>query len=220
MMKPRISCLLLLSILTLVGAACTSTVQVENSTGALQSGAVLFVDDFSKTTSGWGTWNREGAVVEYHNDGLRILVEQNQYDFWSVAGRSFNDVQVESDVTKIGGPDDNDFGLICRYQDKDNFYMLVISSDGYFGIAKMKEGQYSMITSDQLQYSSAIAQGQAANRLRADCIGANLSLYANGQKLIEVQDTDFPSGDVGLIAGAYDTPGVDVLFDNFIVKKP
>lgn len=98
--------------------------------------------------------------------------------------------------------------------------MLVISSDGYYGIAKMKDGQYSMINPEQLQYSPAIAQGQAANHLQVSCVGSVLTLSVNGQKLIEALDTDFTSGDVGLLAGAYDVPGVDILFDNFVVKKP
>jgi hypothetical protein len=42
----------------------------------------------------------------------------------------------------------------------------------------------------------------------------------NGIQLFEVTDSDFSSGDVGVIAGAYDTPGVEILFDNFAVLKP
>lgn len=211
---------LALSLLALFGAACS-----EPGTGAVGGqnqlpDNVFFQDDFSNTFSGWGVYNQEGAVVEYHNGGLRILVEETQYDFWSVAGKDYADVQLEADAAKLGGPDDNDFGLICRYQNKDNFYMLVVSSDGYYGIAKMKDGQYSMIGPEQLQYSPAIAQGQAANHLQANCVGSVLTLSVNGQELIEALDTDFTSGDVGLLAGAYDTPGVDILFDNFMVKKP
>jgi len=33
-------------------------------------------------------------------------------------------------------------------------------------------------------------------------------------------DTDSPSGEVGLIAGAFDEPGVDNLFDDFLINKP
>jgi hypothetical protein len=186
----------------------------------LQPGTLLFSDDFSSPPSGWGTWSRDGAVVEYHNGGLRIHVKEAQYDFWSVAGKNFADVQVEVDAVKIGGPDDNDYGIICRYVNKDNFYMLVISSDGYYGIAKMKNGQHSMIGTEQLQYNRAAINGQGNNNLRADCVGQTLSIYANGHKLMETQDTDFASGDVGVLVGAYNLPGVDILFDNFVVKMP
>jgi hypothetical protein len=183
-------------------------------------GSVLFQDDFSNPPTGWGTWNRDGASVEYHNGGLRILINQTQFDLWSVAGQKFEDAVIEVDAMPIGGPDDNDFGLVCRYQDKDNFYMLVISSDGYYGIARMKAGQYSMIGVEQLQYSDAILKGEVTNHLRADCIGSTLTLYVNGKKLIEAQDQNFAGGDVGVLAGAYNTQGVDILFDNFVVKKP
>ena len=165
-------------------------------------------------------WSGDGAVVDYYTGGLRILVQEAQYDFWSVPGLEFNDVDIEVNAVKLGGPDDNDFGLICRYQNKDNFYMLVISSDGYYGIAKIKNGQYILLGADQLQYSNSIALGQAANNIRAECVGPNLRLYANSVLLTEVQDGDFPSGDVGLVAGTYNTPGTDILFDNFIVRKP
>lgn len=219
-MKSLSSWLFVLCITAVLCSACGSTPSA-NSNASLRSGDVLFKDDFSNSNSGWGEWTKEGALVSYDpSGGLRILVTETQYDFWSVSGRQFSDVQIEVDAMLIGGPTDNDFGLICRYLDESNFYMLLVSSDGYYGIAKMKEGQYSMIGSDQLQYSTAIAQGQSTNRLRGDCVGQNLVLYVNDQKLMETVDGDFASGDVGLLAGAYDEPSVDILFDNFVVKKP
>jgi hypothetical protein len=211
----------LIGVLLLLAACNPETPVAETSTVA-SPGSTLFSDDFSSSAnaSSWGLWNGGGAVVEYHSGGFRILVQESQYDFWSVPGRNFTNVEVETNAVKIGGPDDNDFGIICRYVNKDNFYMLVISSDGYYGIAKIKNGQYSILGTDRLQYSSAIAQGQAANTIRADCVGSALRLYANGIRLTEVNDADFETGDVGLIAGAYSTPGVDILFDNFIVREP
>jgi hypothetical protein len=35
-----------------------------------------------------------------------------------------------------------------------------------------------------------------------------------------VSDSDFASGDVGLLAGTYDEVGTDIHFDNFVVRKP
>jgi hypothetical protein len=210
-----------LLMLLLFNVSCSPLSAGQASANPVESGAVLYSDDFSDPPSGWGVWSRGGAKVEYHGEGLRIQVNESQYDFWSVAGKNFKDVQVEVDATRLDGPDDNDYGILCRYMDKDNFYMLVVTSDGYYGIAKMKNGQYSMIGSDQLQYTgSAIHDGKTSNHLRADCVGSILRLYANGQILMEAHDTDFASGDVGLLAGAYDAAGVDLLFDNFVVKKP
>lgn len=209
-----------LLMLLLLNTGCAPVLAAKSPADTSSAGTILYADDFSRLTRDWGVWNRDGATVAYEKGGLHIQVNQPQYDFWSVAGQNFRDTQIEVDVAKIGGPDDNDFGVVCRYLNKDNFYMLVISSDGYFGMAKMKGGQYSMIGAEQLQYSGAIVPGIALNHLRADCIGSTLRLFANGQKLMEAQDGDFSSGDVGVMAGSYDTGGIDILFDNFQVKKP
>jgi hypothetical protein len=60
----------------------------------------------------------------------------------------------------------------------------------------------------------------ATNHIRADCIQDKLSLYVNGVHLIDVIDGDLLEGNVGLIAGTWDTPGTDILFDNFLVIQP
>ncbi len=217
---PLLALIFVLLMILLVNVGCVPFSFGWAASPTAKPGTVLFADDFSHPPSGWGIWNRDGASVEYHDDGLRIQVNTRQYDFWSVAGRNFSDVQIETDATKIGGPNDNDFGILCRYLDKDNFYLLVVSSDGYYGIAKLKTGRYSMISTDTLQYSPAVAAVKGRVHLRADCVGDRLSLYANSVKLVDAKDSDFASGDVGVLAGAYNEQGVDILFDNFVVKKP
>jgi hypothetical protein len=217
-MNPRL--LLALVLVMALHQGCSVPLIGGPAMKAVQPGTVLFSDDFSNPPSGWGTWSRDGAVVEYHNGGLRIHVKEAQYDFWSVAGKNFADAQIEVEAMKIGGPEDNDYGIICRYLNKDNFYMLVVSSDGYYGIVKMKNGQHIMIGADQLQYNGAAINSSGINHLRADCIGQTLSIYANGHKLMQAEDADFAKGDVGLVVGAYNFPGVDILFDNFTVKMP
>jgi hypothetical protein len=68
--------------------------------------------------------------------------------------------------------------------------------------------------------ASELIQKDAANHLRADCIGNTLTFYINNNQVASVQDADFASGDVGLLAGAFFQPGVDVLFDHFTVVQP
>jgi hypothetical protein len=98
--------------------------------------------------------------------------------------------------------------------------MFLISSDGYYGIVKLKGDQHSLIGTEQLKYNDRIHPDQSEYRLRADCVGDTLKLYTNDFLLLKVQDRDFSSGDVGLLAGTYSVPGVDMLFDNFKVRQP
>lgn len=204
----------------LLNTGCAAIIPGISTIDDLPAGTVLFSDDFSRTPTGWGVWDRNGASISYADSGLRIRVDEAQFDYWSVAGKNFSNVTIEADATPKGGSKDNDFGLVCRYLNKDNFYLLVISSDGYYGIARIKNGQYGMIGADQLQYSSLLAQGAETYHLRADCWGSTLGLYVNDQKLTEASDESFSEGDVGVLAGSYDGAGVDILFDNFVVKKP
>jgi hypothetical protein len=71
-----------------------------------------------------------------------------------------------------------------------------------------------------MQKHDAILTGTQINRVRADCIGNLLILYVNGILVGSAVDADFTSGDVGILAGTFDQPGVDVYFDNFVVYKP
>jgi hypothetical protein len=128
---------------------------------------------------------------------------------------------IEVDATKMAGPDTNDIGVVCRYKDPGNFYVFSISSDGYYGVSKFIDGEEQWIGMEAPQLDNiTIRTGTATNHIRADCIHQRLSLYVNGKNLINVTDGDLPQGNVGLIAGTWDTPGTDVLFDNFLVIQP
>jgi serine/threonine protein kinase len=183
---------------------------------------ILFQDMFTDPNSGWSVFSDQDATIEYSNGGLRIYVITANMDVWSHANQIFpGDVRLEVDATKTGGPDDNDFGLICRYQDGSNFYFALISSDGYQGIGIMQNDKRTLLSGDSLTSSSTILQGAATNHIRFDCVGNSLTLYANSVQLSTVTDSTFSSGgDVGLIAGTYDTGGADLLFKNFVVYQP
>ena len=127
---------------------------------------------------------------------------------------------MEVDATKTSGPDNNGFGLICRFQDNDNFYYFMVSSDGYQVIGKYQGGQNQYLSAEKMQPTDAVTAGSATNHVRGDCQGSTLTLYANGQQLSSITDTSFTSGDVGLIVGTFDEPNVGVSFDNFVVYQP
>jgi len=185
----------------------------------VETGSVLFQDDFSSNISGWDRRRAESGITDYEHTGYRIWVASPQTELWATPGLNFRDVRVDVDALKLAGPNDNDLGIVCRYQDRANFYFMVITSDGYYGIIKMRESQPALL-GGEMKLSEAIHQGEALNHIRAECIGPNLSLWVNDQHLDTQEDREYTTGDVGLIAGAFGEPGVDILFDNFTVLKP
>jgi len=181
---------------------------------------ILFKDDFSYESGGWTTHEDPISFSGYSQGGFRLWVNVPDYQFWSVPGLNFKDTLIYSRVRKLGGPDDNIIGLLCRYQNKSNYYAFVISSDGYYGIYKMLDGEQSLINQEHLDFNPTINQGNNVNEIQAVCVADQLMLFVNGIKLIEAQENTLLSGDVGLIVGNFSDAGVDVLFDDFIVVKP
>jgi hypothetical protein len=188
-----------------------------------QSGSVLFHDDFSNPSSGWDQTTIADGSTDYANGGYRILVTTPNVVLWANPGQTLpNDVRIEVDATKSAGPDANGFGVICRYTDKDNFYKLIVTSDGYAGISKVTSDNVTVISSPdgKLQTVNNINKGAASNHIRADCIGSTLTLFVNGNQVATASDSSLSGGDTGLFAQTYDTGGVDILFHDFNVTAP
>jgi len=207
----------LVLLISLVLTSCSSPLITNLIT---PSGGILFEDDFSDFSNGWSRVLEPHGLMNYDADGYRMWVNTPGYNYWSTAGQNFSDVNIEVDATRLSGPEENRFGIICRYKDAENYYFFIISSDGYFGIGKVFQGQTTLIGQDMMTRNAGILPGEALNHLQASCIGDNLFFYINGLPVAMTTDGDISEGDVGLITGAFETAGVDILFDNFIVKKP
>jgi hypothetical protein len=204
-------------VLTLFLTACQSSLIADLVT---QPGQVLYHDDFSNPSSGWPQTTSANGAMGYDQGAYRMLVQLPMVDLKSVSGQSFGDLQIEVDATRQSGPVYNRFGLICRFQDMDDFYFFAISSDGYYAIGKIKNGITTLLGQEMMAYSAFILQGSSTNHLRFDCIGNILRGYVNGQPLAITKDADFSRGDTGLMSGTFDDGGVNLSFDNFIIIKP
>jgi len=205
-----------LVVLSLFSMAC----QVFSTVISAPPEKVLFRDDFSTSSSGWSQAQTSLGAVQYVDGIFRIRVEAANTHVWGIPGLHFRDTLITVEALKVTGVDDNLFGVICRYRRDPRFYAFLISSDGYYGIAKVQHGKVQLLSGEALLPTEAIRQGKASNRIQAECVGSFLVLRINEEGIAVVQDEDFPSGDVGLIAGSMHTPGVEIHFDDFIVRKP
>lgn len=213
---------LILSILVVVMAslACQFTSPFASTpTPVPQSGETLFYDDFTNPATGWDRFSSAEGTMDYDGSGYRFLVNALQANFWATPGKSFKDVRVEVDVAKLSGPDENRIGLLCRFLDN-NYYFFMVSSDGYYTIGKYIGGNAIQLGQSEMQFDESIHTGLAVNHLRADCKGSTLIFFVNGTPVAKAEDADLAEGDVGLLAGTFAQPGVDVIFDNFVVLQP
>lgn len=177
-----------------------------------------FRDSFDNVRNGWKLVHSRQADITIEGGQLRIAVKQPDSLAWSIAaGKQFADFTLDVDATLLSGPDDNDYGVIIRHVDDDNFYRFEISGDGYYNIQKRLKGKWEELVPDWTP-SDAIHQSKATNHLRVTCAGALMTFYVNQIQLIQITDASFARGQVGVLAGALTEPSVLVAFDNLQVS--
>ena len=181
---------------------------------------IIFFDDFSNPESGWQKTSAEEGETAYFEGQYRITVDNTNFDLWSNPGLQITDGKVEVDAVKTAGEESNRFGIQCRYQDVNNYYFAIISSDGYYGIGKVVDGIQSFLHENGMLVTDKVNPGSVTNQIRFDCVGTRLSLYINGDYVDAVDDSDLIEGDVGLLAGTFEKQGTQVTFDNFVVVNP
>jgi hypothetical protein len=183
---------------------------------------VLFADDFSDPKSGWDVRTTVNGGTGYRDGRYFIRVDTPKFQLWSSPGRSFEgDVIVEAIAGLARGPEENEMGVFCRYQDRQNFVYGSIGTDGYYAIVEIKGNESTILTgAGKFQKSEAIPIGSEAYFIQLACVGDQYTLLVNGEEIDSARSDAFTGGDVGLLAGTFDAGGVEVLFDDFRVTAP
>jgi len=189
----------------------------------------IFEDDFSNTFSGWPTTGKTSKsdpyIMEYASDGLRVYDATNDgtlYALNKTAGSAIEDAVIEVDATVNEiAPEDQDthWGIICRAVDYNNYYELGITAAGHPIIWRLKDNHWKELRTENS--SDAVHSRTDTYHLRAECWGSTLTLYVNGQRVFQKDDSELKSGQVGLYVNyASNENPVDILFDDFVVKGP
>ncbi|MCD6476209.1 MAG: hypothetical protein J7K85_08140 [Anaerolineaceae bacterium] len=186
------------------------------------AGSILYSETFETNSGNWTELLEEdGSMIGYQAGGLRFVVNATQRDKISILKPSQNDAIISVDAQKLNGPDDNLMGIVCRWQNVGNYYAFLISSDAYYGIARVQDGNYQMLTNEFMELNEdSIHQGNASNHIRVGCVQNALWLEVNDTVISGIYDDTFSTGKIGLLAGSTVESGVDILFDNFSLTQP
>lgn len=185
-----------------------------------KSESTILADNFSNPSSGWSVHQGLNSTAQYSNGSFVFKVDKPDTATWSTLADSYKDVIIEVDVTQTAGPNDDLFGVICRFQDANNFYRFVIGANGYAGITKRTGGTVNVISASLLSKSPAVNIGSSVNHLKAVCQGNMLTLFVNNQLVAQAQDSEFDQGRVGLLAAAGAHSGIELQFTNFALLNP
>jgi hypothetical protein len=201
------------------GTAVTTTVTQTPESG--QGGDVIYSDDFSDPNSGWDVYDDYRGWIKYEGGWLHLMnYTETSEETSSDCNRYFTDFILEVDTKLVAGTDDNWHSIGCRLTEDGSYYKFSISADGYYRVSVWIE-DIDIDQSNGPQSSAYINQGiGAVNRMRIECIGDRLRLYANGHLLREMTDDRLTGGDiyfaVSSLAGDYS----EVAFDNLVITEP
>jgi hypothetical protein len=196
-------------------------------TGTPLAPGVLFQDDFSNPNTGWDKHTGVDVTTDYVDGQYLIAISDPGVNVWGQPGLDFADVVFSADAQYVAGPANNEYGLVCRYQrggdGKNSFYFFLVSTDGYYALGKVIKDARTILTPAEgsFQPLSALLPGQdAINQVQAVCQGDHMSMVVNGTPVGEFTDGDLKNGDIALIAGSFDEGGVQIRYDNVVVRKP
>lgn len=180
--------------------------------------ALIYEDDFGDSASGWDDAFDAYTTKQYGNNRYQIEVTTSNLVAWGLANRDVADFEVEVEAKLEDGADTNGYGLLFRFQDRENFYRFDISGDGYYLLSKFVKGEW--ITLVDWTASPFINKGKAANILKVSAFGPNLTVWANGQQLTSMKDDSLAHGNFGFFAGTFSDPHVWVSFDDLKLWTP
>lgn len=180
----------------------------------------LFHDSFSDSGSGWDTYNDEYGSVEYSDGALAFKVIQEQSIIHSIyPTEEFRNVKISVDVTVDPDATDPGYAIICGFRNYDNYYSLGFGKDSYYAITKVKDGETTVLTYDNNEWidSEDIEQDKSSYKVEAVCANKTLELIVDGVSIAKVEDSSFPSGDIGLAVLTFTESPAGASFDEFTV---
>jgi hypothetical protein len=188
-----------------------------------------YKDDFSNSNSGWDVYSSDNTGSSYNSSGFYEMdVKQPNYYLVSLApdhfARPLKDV-ILNVRAQPGVGNTGDYGVVCRYQDIDNFYMAGINGTQFY-IGKEVKGEWIYLTDPKWQdLPNLTPDAEGYNIIGMSCINSFIVLEVNGIGAAHVTDDTFSDGDAGVIVWSYEDQDkfgfyARAAFDDFSLELP
>lgn len=193
------------------------------ATPAANPAGFLFQDDFARDNGDWDLLDGDNAQIDYGpNGGLVFDINTTSWRAWApLRERTFSEVVVSTVARNTGSALDPVMGIICNYQDNDNYYFAGVTPDGYYGIFKYEGGQTRSLVNDNREYefSDSVPLNASAYTVVVTCAGGAVMLMVNDNLIGMGFDFESPltEGQVGLYSATFADQPSQVTFDSFAV---
>jgi len=168
--------------------------------------------------SNWPTGTDPAGYTEIDfQNGFMELTALQPIDGWRLTFKHFSNAYLEMTVDSGACLPKDRYGVIVRVPNSalaDRGYMFSFTCDGKFAIRKWDGPANAMTNLINWKANAAIKSGaNQTNRLGVKTDGSQLSIYANGVLLGQVEDSSWSEGVFGIFAGAHESDTYTIKVD-------
>jgi hypothetical protein len=170
-------------------------------------GALLFQDNMQANTNNWCTADFPDRQFYFIGGTYHIVNQTPSSTYWCPkTDLVYSSLAFEADMTKVGGPDKWDYGIVFRQNGQDG-YFFSITGDGRYALSRHVAALDGFDNLINFTPTDAVRKGDSKNRLKVVARGPEITLYINDFWVATYRDTNAfaaPSGNIALFVG----PGV------------
>lgn len=166
-----------------------------------------------------GSGDDSNLVIEQEDDHLLFdLGDEDLYVYYMYTPYTYEDVSIKLNAENRGR-NNNNVSLVCRMNDEGSqWYEFSVESGGVWYLYAV-DGKYNILDNGG---TNALKQGREVNEYRLDCVGDEITMYVNDQKIKTVQDTRylFDEGLVGFNISSLNVLPITVNVNWFEIAQP
>ncbi|MCF6213735.1 MAG: caspase family protein [Flavobacteriaceae bacterium] len=182
---------------------------------------VIFNDKFNSNLNDWAVADNENATLSVKNGYYNFKHKRDKLGWTSSKTIKINeskDFEIEADIKKVAGIQNNGFGIIWGRKDSDNEFQFFISGDGSYYIKYYEDNELNVIK--KWTVSSYINTGNGAtNKLKIRKIGNQYKYYINDNFVTQGDAVSFFGDRIGFIIYGNQSIAVNTLNVSYINKK-
>lgn len=132
------------------------------------------------------------------------LTDTTSWKIWPFTDTMLTNVAIESAMVLSEGDEEDMWGLVCRFLDKDNWVAGYVGEDGSVRLIEVRDGS-TIRDTEFLQVDNV--RHQDWNVLRLECVGSNASLFVNHELAASLGSVNTLTGMIGLILVKWEEEG-------------
>ncbi len=164
-------------------------------------GAATWTDNMSSPNN-WPTGFNDFTSISFSDGFLKLTADKN-LDGWRLSWPVIEDFYLEGTFQSPDCEGSNHYGFIFKVpkeSDADRGYLFGVTCDGRYSLRRWDSTNMVFLV-NRTSHASIKEGDNAINKLGIMARGDSIALYINGQKVNEVKDSTFSTGQFGIFVG-------------------